>query len=683
MQGLGQRLVGIRDDLQTSLTTDIAKVNDLTSSIASLNQQIRSQVNLGNQPNDLFDRRALLLQELTNYLDVRVRLNPVDQSVLVDVNGNLLIGVDDAIRLTVSQNAGGSMAVLNGAGFAIDPSGGRIGATYELHSSILPAIQDQVDTLAATVARQLNGLHATGTNHAVRALSYTAEYGVPVNTGTTDLDDPSQIQGGEGQAGIPAAFMPSYTDSNGVVTTRNLSINITDSASGLARKYTVRYDPADGNRSLTDLVAAINTGRGGGFTLYPDQAAGIDGLNARMIQVDGGLKLELATNRPGLSIDFSQALDNQPSASTWTGSAVTVSGTLTTPIPAQRLNVAVENGGTRLRLTWRDPGTGAVTNLGTAAIPASGVSAVAVGGLTVTIPAGTWRDGDAFGVGVAVGGQVLDAAGAPGAYTKTATWVAADASMTVRGRYTGNLSFDPAQPWSMKVMTAGVIGAKSDVAPPNNPPQVQFTYWTGSATAPTQQTMIRTLDESYAAGRPVEIADGVYAVFGAGTLATVGSTLDFTVDGQPDQAGLLPALGINGMFQGASRATTIGVEAELSADPNRFAVARSRNEGDNSNLTEILNLRKQLLFSNGSFAMDDFYQSAVAGIGVQIQQAQRLGENQDALKASLSNQREQVSGVNIDEEVGAMMLQQQAYTAAARIITTARENIQTLLDIIR
>ena len=555
--------------------------------------------------------------------------------------------------------------------------------TYELHVTIMPALQDQIDTFAATVSRQLNGQHAIGTNHSINAQSYTAEYGIPVTSGLFDLDDADQIQTELGQPGIPAPFMPSFTDANGQVIARNLTINVSDTITGIARKYTVRFDPATGNRSLNDLVSAINTGRGGGFTLYPDLSAGIDGVNARMIQVDGGLKLELATNRAGLAIDFSQAMDNQPSATTWTGAAVTVSGTLTTPIPAGRLNVAVEANGSLLRLSWRDPLNGVTTSLGTAAIPASGVSAVAVAGLTVTIPAGTWRDGDAFGVAVNAGGQVLNAAGAAAPYTKTATWEASDASVTLRGRYTGNLSFDPAQPWSMKVMTAGVIGANATTAPPNNPPQVQFTYWTGTPNAPTQQTIIRTLDGSFTAGRPVEISDGIYAVFGAGTLATVDSTLGFTVDGQPDQAGLLPALGINGMFQGASRATTIAVEDNLSADPNRLAVARSRNEGDNSNLASFLSMRKQLLFSGGSFALDDFYQSAVAGVGVKIQQAERLGDNQDALKASLSNQREQVSGVNIDEEVGAMMLQQQAYTAAARIITTARENIQTLLDILR
>ena len=685
VSGLSQRLAGVRDDLQSALEADVKKVNDLTTSVAALNQQIRSQVNLGNLPNDLLDRRALLLNELTGYLDVRVRTNAVDQSVLVDVNGSLLVGVQEAEKLSVKRNAGGSLVVLGGSGFAIDPSGGRIGATYDLHGTILPEIQAQIDTLASTVAKQLNAIHSVGTNHAFRAQSFSAEYGIPVTEGATDLDDPAQIQAGLGQPGVPAAFMPSFLDANGQVTTRNLTMNVLDTASGLARKYTVRYDPAQGSRSLDDLVSALNTGRGGGFTLYPDRAAGVDGVAARTVQVDGGLRLEVATTRPGLAIDFSQSLDNRPSATAWTGSAVTVSGTLAVAIPAGRLNVAVEAGGTQLRVSWRNPSDGVVTSLGTAAIPASGTTVAALGatGLTLAIPAGTWRDGDMFGLDVDVAGNVLNASGVAAPFTKTASWVAADATMTIRGRYTGALSFDPAKPWSMQVMTAGVIGAKSTAAPPNNPPQVQFTYWTGAENAPVQQSMIRTLDDSFAAGRPVEIADGVYAVFGTGTLATVGSNLQFTVDGQPDQAGILPALGINGMFTGGSRASTIAVDAKLVADPNRLAVAQSRNEGDNANLREMLDLRSKRLFVNDSFALDDFYQGAVSGIGVRIQQATRLGENQDALKASLSNQRETVSGVNIDEEVGAMILQQQAYSAAARVISTARENIQTLLDILR
>jgi flagellar hook-associated protein 1 FlgK len=681
VSSLAQRLEGVRADLQSALESDVKSINDLSASIAQLNQQIRSQVNLGNSPNDLLDRRESLLQELTGHVAVNVRTDPRDQSVAVDIDGHLLIGTDRADSLLVRSNADGDLSIISSySGFAVEPTGGRLGAIVDLHKNVVPGIQDQLDTLSATVAKALNARQSVGTSNAFSAQSFTSDYTVPVGNSAYDLDDPRNLQSGEGQPGIPAAFAASFTDANGAVVARNLTLNVLDSATGLARKYTLRYG-GSGTRSLDDLISAINTGKGGGFTLYPPGQAGIDGVTARKVQVDSGYHLEISSTVAGRSIDFSQALDNQPSASAWTGATVAIAGAAA--IPAARLTVSVDPGGTTLRASYRDPASGATTSLGTAAVPAAGTAVVAIGGLTLTVNAGAYRAGDSFGIDLDGAGNVLDNTGVPGTFTRSAAWTAADSSVTIRGRYTGSLAFDPTQPWSMKVMTAGVVGAKSGTAPPNNPPQVQFTYWTGSAAAPTQQTVVKTLDETLPAGVPVEITDGVYAVFGSGSLSRVANQLDFTVDSQCDQAGLLPALGINNLLSGGERARTLAVSEVVSGDANRLALANSRNEGDNSNLAEMIAVRKKLLFSGGTFAMDDFYNALVAEVGSRIQQATRMGENQDSLKASLAGQRDQLSGVNIDEEVGAMILQQQAYSAAARIISSARENIQTLLDILR
>ena len=88
------------------------------------------------------------------------------------------------------------------------------------------------------------------------------------------------------------------------------------------------------------------------------------------------------------------------------------------------------------------------------------------------------------------------------------------------------------------------------------------------------------------------------------------------------------------------------------------------------------------MFGDGSSTVDDFYQSTLTGLGARIQQTQNLSDNQDTLTTSLENQRQQVSGVSIDEEVSNLILEQQAYTAAARVITMTRENITTLMGML-
>jgi len=94
-------------------------------------------------------------------------------------------------------------------------------------------------------------------------------------------------------------------------------------------------------------------------------------------------------------------------------------------------------------------------------------------------------------------------------------------------------------------------------------------------------------------------------------------------------------------------------------------------------------MRQEKLFDDGGFALDDYYQTTIAEVGVRIQQAERQGDSQAVLSQSLTSQRNQVSGVSIDEEIGNLVLLQQAYQAAARVIAQSRENMQTLLGILQ
>ncbi|HEX3133160.1 MAG TPA: flagellar basal body rod C-terminal domain-containing protein, partial [Planctomycetota bacterium] len=112
-------------------------------------------------------------------------------------------------------------------------------------------------------------------------------------------------------------------------------------------------------------------------------------------------------------------------------------------------------------------------------------------------------------------------------------------------------------------------------------------------------------------------------------------------------------------------------------------LASSRAEGDNSNLSNMSGVRQGKIFGGGSLAVDDFYHTTITNLGVRVADTTRLQENQQALGTALENQRQETSGVSIDEEVANLILMQQAYTASARVITTARENITTLLDLLR
>ena len=47
------------------------------------------------------------------------------------------------------------------------------------------------------------------------------------------------------------------------------------------------------------------------------------------------------------------------------------------------------------------------------------------------------------------------------------------------------------------------------------------------------------------------------------------------------------------------------------------------------------------------------------------------------------NRRDSFSGVNLDEELSQMVVLQNSYSAAARVMTTANQMYDTLLDMVR
>ncbi len=670
MNNLGDRLESLRDSMRGSLDGSLTEVNRLTSEISKLNQSIRDQTVLGNSPNDLMDRRETMIGELSKHMELRVRHLPTDGTVMIDAAGILLVGLDYAEQLSLGSQADGSLVLLASNKSAITAGGGGVGALLDLHNTILPELIGNIDDVASTLALELNARQSTGTNHAFPATSFTSVQKIDGALSAVNLDDAQQQQLAQGGVGIPAAYMPSFTDVNGNDVARNLTINVYDPNTKVAQKYTVRYDPntGAGTRSLDDLVSVINSGRStmsGGFTLYPPDAGGIPDVTARKVPIDGGYRIELAAGA-GKRLDFSTALDVNPAAGAWTSGATTVSGT-DVALAGKRLTLSVV--GNTLQASTRDPGTGASQPYGAPFVLGGAVGSIGALSLALTAGAGNYNSGDSFSIDFDSTGAVINGAQLP-------QWTAGDATTKITGRYTGALTFVPGQEWSMRVVSAGTIGSAT------NAPIVEFSYFTGPKDAPVQQTMQRILDDSYLPGAPVQIADGVYATFAAGSFSTSGNQVSFVVDSEPDQARLLPALGINTMFDGTT-AASLTLNEQLKKNPNLLGVASSRSEGDNSNLLDLAAVRKGISFGNGSMAVDDFYHSTITDLGVRLSDTKRLLDNQGVMQKTLENQRQQTSGVSIDEEVAHLILMQQAYTAAARIITTARENITTLMELVR
>lgn len=79
-------------------------------------------------------------------------------------------------------------------------------------------------------------------------------------------------------------------------------------------------------------------------------------------------------------------------------------------------------------------------------------------------------------------------------------------------------------------------------------------------------------------------------------------------------------------------------------------------------------------------SLDNYYNSLVAALGVQSQKAQTFAKNQQVLVNQITNWRESVAGVNMDEEMTNMIRFQKGYSAASRVITAMDEMLDKLIN---
>ncbi|MFZ5979326.1 MAG: flagellar basal body rod C-terminal domain-containing protein, partial [Candidatus Zixiibacteriota bacterium] len=77
---------------------------------------------------------------------------------------------------------------------------------------------------------------------------------------------------------------------------------------------------------------------------------------------------------------------------------------------------------------------------------------------------------------------------------------------------------------------------------------------------------------------------------------------------------------------------------------------------------------------------NDYYNSLVGTLGVETKEAKSFASNYELLVQQVDNDRQSVQGVSLDEEMTNMIKVQNAYDAAARIITTIDEALDTVIS---
>ena len=126
-------------------------------------------------------------------------------------------------------------------------------------------------------------------------------------------------------------------------------------------------------------------------------------------------------------------------------------------------------------------------------------------------------------------------------------------------------------------------------------------------------------------------------------------------------------------------AASIAVNSALAADPSTLQASGTAGAaGDNSVALALAQLANGKISGLNNQTFTQSFAQTVSGLGETLASVNDQVANSGAVATMLTNQRQSVSGVSLDEEMTQLMQYQQAYRASAELITTINEMLQTV-----
>ena len=644
-EAIDQRMTEVRTGVNAQISSNVSAINSYAQQIANINQRIISAQAAGpNQaPNDLLDQRDQLVADLNQLIRVTtIEQNDGTYSVFIGNGQPLVVGTLDYSMQAVAAPDDPEriiVAIRSPMGTTVNMpesmlSGGELGGLIAFRSESLDGAQNALGRIALTLATNFNTQHRLGQD-LTGALG--GDYFDLSLAGPTVRENATNTGSATVTASIDAATVDELTTSDyrliyngsGNYTVTRLSDNavlvsgapLPASIDGFS--ISVGGTPNVGDSFLiqpvrgaaTNLSMAISDPRS--IAAASPVRTGTPLTNTGSAAIDAGRVTDAAawnaaTNSKNLEVRF------------WTDTAGTVTtagranGSVVLPA-STTINVGANDQFAIQVDGAASPTTITISNAGNPYAPANLVTAIQ-----------TALNTD-LGVSPPAAGSATASLDAAGRLVITSSTTGASSSI-VLSAVTGNTGF--ADLFGTPVSTGGIAASAGttyydlvDAATGNS-------LFTG---APSATGAGGSYTHAYTSGQPITLS-GLAAAYNP--LANdFGAT--FTVTGTP-------------------------------ASGDKFTIERNANGvSDNRNGVLLAALQTQNTMSGGTATYQSAYSQIVADVGNKSRQVEITGQAQQSLYERAQTTRDQLSGVNLDEEAANLLRYQQAYQAAARMLDIA------------
>jgi len=677
-------LVDLREDVNATVKIKTDDINTLGVNIADLNQQILAITSAGMQPNDLLDKRDLLVDELSALADIKV-FQKDNGMVDVQLGDRMLVQGKDSYKLaTVADDAGMCMVVWQDTQLRARFTNGEMQALLDLrgktdlradryseYKELLPEMITNLNELAKTLVAKINEVHRGG-------YSLSNKNSCPDGTDFFTMPD-----------GDPDVF---EDWANNMVVNRNLINDVKNLAAAQHRTWEknssnadVRANFGDGSNALAIAQLKHNLNE----VIYPIKTE--------------GLTLDFDTSHPASHLPVTIRIDTGSGPQDITLDPPANYRDLKEMAEALQTEIDRRDLGVKVRIEGKTSGTGGELAFYSASAsktslefvyPNSGINNLSATGL---------QNGE-----YSLTTELNATAAATTDIKLIQSYCQDKANTVVDGATvsvvnTGNLNA------SIQLTVADINTATR---------QVLYTYTTHEYTTAGVATAVNgNFTLQYGGGGPqtvtvgnlqltinglntaseLNLAEGDKGVYnvtagyaaGAYNKLTIAADYNHNASGQHSQSFVFNNGVLNGLTNKPINFITINDNPRSDKYGNIYdgnialttgVLAAPSLSGGASAHISFYDANNMETFMIDQQTTDDFWRSVAAQVGVKNQEATRMVKNEDMLLNELETKRQSVSGVSMDEEMTNMIKFNHGFSAASRFITTIDEQLDTIIN---
>ena len=225
-------LLALRNDQDLAIEERVEEINQLASQVARLNVEITHIQSSGANPNDLLDKRDLLLDRLAEIAGATASQQE-NGEVLVSIGQHaLVIGAKTFTLTTTPDPANSNLAqiIWSEDGMSFSAPRGELTGLLDARDRVIPAQMESLNQVAFTLAQRINQLHRAGygLNNATNLDFFepftTTDYALEIKV-SANLDNLNNIAastttdapGNGNQAGVIAAVRDELILAGGTV----------------------------------------------------------------------------------------------------------------------------------------------------------------------------------------------------------------------------------------------------------------------------------------------------------------------------------------------------------------------------------------------------------------------------------------------------------------------------------